>query len=217
MYNYDGMKAAFKGMPKPREGLLHSTVRGIKEWTIGDENRGFVFSGSQKVKYGGTAFSPGGWREIMSEVESHPTIPGAFRMGARKSIGKSLLGFGGKVLSPALFAMTAYKEGIGKATEDFIIGGAMWGAGKWAFSRLLMAAPPLLLGGAVLGGAYMAKKALQAGRNYNKAVRKVSFGNAFNDTYGTAATMRQASIAAIQGSKINGRSALGSEAQLLHA
>ncbi len=222
MYNPEGPKAAWKSMwgsaRMPKEGFMHSVVGGMREWTIGESAPGWVTNGASSgpkgVKYGGNLISRGGIKEITHEVAEQS--PGIFKIGARRSARGMAWKFAGKAFAPAVFAFTAATQGFGQASEDFLVGGALWGAAKWGASRALSLAPPVLIGAAIIGAGVAARKALIAGRDYNREVRKVSFGNVFNDMYGTAATMRQASIMAIQGSKINGRSALGSEASLMH-
>lgn len=211
-------KLANPGRAVPMEGLLHSIKRGVVDSFIEHGHAGTVMSGADKVRYGGTMFSSGGIREAMHEVEQIGTS-GMYKLGARKStIG--MLGSGAmKLITPAMFLYNAATQGVGQATKDAVEQGVMFGAGKWALGRLgmTMASPVFLAGIGLAGAGIAAQKALQFGKKYNDDVRAVSFGNAFNDVYGTAATMRQASVNAIQSSKINGRSVLNFEASLLHS
>jgi hypothetical protein len=211
-YNPGGIKK-LPGMAP--EGLVHNMKRGVLEMA-GIDNAGMGrLAGGQK--YGGGIFSSGGWREILHDVK--PTGTGLFELGATRTMSKSLLKFGGKAIFPAMFAYQAATQGISTAVKDNVESGIIFGAARWGLTKIGMGLfNPLTLGAtALVGGAIGARAALRAGRDYNFAVRQASFGNAFNDQYGTAATMRQASLQAIQGSKINGRSALSHEASLMHS
>lgn len=207
-----GFRARFGGIPNP-EGLLHSVKGSIREFA-GFEKGGLAWGQGDWTRYGGGIFTRSGWREITNTTQA---IPGstAFRVGARRT-GAGMAGqFAKKALfGPAMFMYDVASNGLGSAVAT----SAAWGAGRWALMRMgvgLMS--PLTLGAATIaGGIIGGRAALRAGRDYKKKVRKASFGNAANDTYGTIATMRQASIQAISASKINGRSALSFEASLLH-
>jgi hypothetical protein len=140
------------------------------------------------------------------------------RLGARRSAaGMAWKGLG-KVAGPGFFIHQAATEGLGTAVRDTLILGAAWEVGKRALGIGRLAVfNPITIGAAVLtAGIIGGRAALIAGRQYNRDIRKASFGNAASDTYGTIATMRQASVNAIQSSRINGRSALGQEANLMH-
>ncbi len=224
-FNPAGEKAALRnlGLSTGREGLLHSMKRGVMEMAGFDHGgQGLVNarrfgSAGKNVSFGGGLFSSGGMREIMHDVK--PTTGGFFNLGARRSLKGSLGKFAGKALGPAFFLYQASTEGIGVTTRDAVVFGAAFGAGRFALSRLGMGLlNPVTLGAAALvGGGIAARKALIAGREYNQSVRKASFGNPFSDSFGNAATLRQASLQAIQGSKINGRNSIGMEASLLHS
>jgi hypothetical protein len=189
------------GVDNAGSGML--TVRGLGQAT-------------KQVKYGGGIFSTGGWREILHDVK--PAGTGLFTLGARRTAARSLGKFAGKAIFPAMFAYQAATEGVGAAVRDNVVSGAIFGAARWGLTRLGMGLfNPFTIGAAALvGGVVGGRQALIAGRDYNASLRNASFGTAFNDSNGTAATMRQASLQAIQGSKINGRNALGGEAALMH-
>jgi len=89
--------------------------------------------------------------------------------------------------------------------------GAAWGMGKAALFNPVGGA--LVLGAAAI---YGTKKALDIGQKRIKQARMLNMGTPAMDEFGTAATMRQRSLQAIQRSTMNARIALGSEAQLLH-
>ncbi len=221
-YDPKGEKNFFRqhNMKMPQEGLLHSMKRGIKDYVgIDNTGAGRLMDGAKGFgkTYGGGIFSSGGWREITHKAEQIGKT-GFYKTGARRSAG-AMLGHGlMKGLGPAMFIHTAMTEGIGTATQEAVVGGAIWGAARWSLGKIgLGLTSPFAMGAAVLaGGVIGGRAALIAGRQYNKDIRKANFGNAAPDSYGTIGTMRQASVHAIQSSKINGRSALGSEANLMH-
>jgi len=127
--------------------------------------------------------------------------------------------FAGKVASgPVFFAVDAYNNGIVSATKDMVMFNAAMASAKWGAARLgLTLAHPLVIGAAVVAGGALAGRALlQQGNKFIREQRKFSMGNNIKDTYGTISTMRQASIQAIQSSKVNGRNALGNEGYLMH-
>lgn len=215
-------KAANAGARAPMEGLLHSVKRGIVDSFVEHGHAGYAMTGENfvqpMVKYGGSIFTSGGRREAMYDIEKMG-MANMYKLGAKRTtIG--MLGSGAmKLITPAMFLYNAATQGVGQATKDAVEQGVMFGAGKWALGRLgmTMASPVFLAGVGLAGAGIAAQKALQFGKKYNDDVRAVSFGNAFNDVYGTASTMRQASVNAIQSSKINGRSVLGFESSLLHS
>lgn len=205
------------GASPPREGLLHNMKRGVLEMAgVDNAGAGMVMSGGRSVKYGGGLFSGGGWREILHDVR--PSTGGMFAIGARRTGLKTLGKFAGKAIFPAMFAYQAATEGVGAAVRDNVASGAIFGAARWGLTRLGMGLfNPFTIGAAALvGGVIGGRQALIAGRDYATNLRTASFGEAFKDTNGTAATMRQASLSAMQNSKINGRNALGGEASLMH-
>lgn len=215
-YRPSGPSLSF-GRTPPREGLLHNMRRGVLEMAgIDNAGSGMVSSAGRDVRYGGGLLSGGGWREILHDVR--PTTTGLFELGARRTGIKTLGKFAGKAVFPAMFAYQVATEGVGAAVRDNVVSGAVFGAARWGLTRLGMGLfNPFTIGAAALvGGVIGGRAALQAGREYNTSLRGSSFGTAFNDSNGTAATMRQASVQAIQSSRINGRNALGSEGSLLH-
>lgn len=238
-YHPEGQAAAFKalgmGMKRPTEGFAHALKRGVVDSFIEQGHSGHVLGNAvpraieggrvfspqsvsgRNVRYGGSIFSSGGMREVMHKTEQ-VGMSGFYKLGARRSA-LGMLGTGAmKAITPAFFLYNAATQGIGQATEDAVVQGAVFGAARWTLGRIGMglAHPAVLAAAAVVGTGIAAQKALVMGKRYNESVRKVSFGNAFNDVYGTAATMRQASLMAIQSSKINGRNAIGAEASLMH-
>lgn len=203
-----------KGYIGPREGLFHNMKRGVLEMAGLDNTGQGMLSGN--VRYGGGLLSSGGWREITHDVEK--VSGGMYRQGAKRSLKGALGKFAGKAIGPAFFLYQASTEGIGAATKDSLVYGAAFGAARWGLGKIGMGLfNPLTLGAAALvGGVIGGRAALMAGQEYNTSVRAASFGSISSDTYGNAATLRQASLQAIQSSKLNGRNALGNEGSLMH-
>jgi hypothetical protein len=107
--------------------------------------------------------------------------------------------------------------------------GGVWGAAKagaelaaWSYGiragfALLGPIAPLAIGGAVAyAGVSIRKGIIDKVRERNYKMSNLEMSRPVVDQFGTLATMRQRSIMAIQNSKINGRSSLGSEAVLLY-
>lgn len=214
-FHPNGPRAALMGMKIQREGLLHNMRRGVMEMAgIDNAGMGRLASGQ---RYGGGIFSPGGWKEILHDVR--PVGKNLFETGARRTLKGSLGKFAGKAIFPAMFAYQMATQGVGAAVRDNVVSGAVFGAARWGITKLGMGLfNPVTLGvAALVGGVAGGREALIAGRKYRNAVRETSFGTAANDSFGTMATMRQASLQAIQSSRLNGRSALGGEASLMHS
>jgi hypothetical protein len=123
-------------------------------------------------------------------------------------------GFG--LLYTAGMAYSGYQEGgvwgAAKNTAQAGIENALFNVGLRAIGN------PVTLGlaatAAIGYGVYRYGKA--AGK-YGKGIKKVEMGAPFVDTFGTAATIRQRSLSALQNSHVNGRMAMGSEAALMHS
>lgn len=98
-----------------------------------------------------------------------------------------------------------YATGIGKAAAT----GLAW---EMMPGMMLAFQAPELVGGLAKAGVkwYETSKA-----NYRLSHYQGSLGGGYRDTE-QAATMRQAAVQAIQGSRLNARSALGDEARLMH-
>lgn len=124
----------------------------------------------------------------------------------------------GGALFPAFVAHSAYQgyqEGgvMGAATSAAFDAG-MWGAMRAAGSLLMN--PITIAAAAVAASGYGYYKYGENVRKFGKRLRAVEMGADVIDTYGTIATTRQRSLAALQNSHINGRLALGNEASILH-
>jgi hypothetical protein len=140
-------------------------------------------------------------------------VPGASRM----ALGGSLAA---RSVAPAFFAYGMYQGyregGVGGAIK----GGAESLAWQYAISAGIKAASaiatPLAIGAAIAGVGFGSYKLLQAGNARMKRTRRLEMGSPMIDPFGNAATMRQRSLQALMGSQINGRSAFGSEGQLMH-
>lgn len=74
------------------------------------------------------------------------------------------------------------------------------------------------LGFAAVGaaGVYGGYQFAKASRNNYRKSRAMEMGGPFLDPFGNSATMRQRGLQALQSSQLNGRSAFGTEAQLMH-
>lgn len=98
-------------------------------------------------------------------------------------------------------------------TRAVAAGAVSWGVRQalWGVASPLMFAHSFGQLGTTLGEvAYTAYRQGPTARNYNP-----NFGGRYQDTE-VAATMRQRGVAAIQNSRMNARSVLGSEARSLH-
>lgn len=155
---------------------------------------------------------------------------------------KADLGFGkygkgfGRVIGPAFLAYNMYtgykedgirgalKEGVSTLATSYVMGAlnkpmqraAMVIAsgfaayGSWQYTRFGLTPGSVNQAGAGL----FAKAVRPLVAEHMRRKAEVEMGAPIIDQYGTLATMRQRSLAAIQNSKINGRSALGNEAAL---
>jgi hypothetical protein len=149
----------------------------------------------------------------------------AFRNAPKGATGAVARRAGMRALGPAYMAYsigTGYKEGgvFGAVKSGLTTSAefAVWGMARHAAGALLgSAATPIALGvAAVAGIGYGSYKALEHGNKVRKRLRKLEMGGPVVDPFGTGATMRNRSLNALQNSQINGRSAFGSEAALMH-
>ena len=156
--------------------------------------------------------------------------------GAAKGLGRGFrrASWGGRAMfagktalrgaGPALLGYSAYqgwKEGgaVGAAKnvaiDTAISFGMMAGLsalGVSAGAAAAVAVPVSL----VAGAGYAGYSALNAGVSANRKARQLEMGNNLVDPFGTAATMRARSLQQLMTSQVNGRSAFGSEASLMH-
>lgn len=100
----------------------------------------------------------------------------------------------------------------GEIAFSFAAGAAMKGLSMVAGGAMTYAAPIA----AVAAVGYGTYKALEHGNAVLRNSRRLEMGKQVADPYGINATMRQRSLQAMSFSQINGRSAFGSEAQLMH-
>ena len=148
------------------------------------------------------------------------------------------LGFGkwapkgvGRLLGPAMTLYGAYQGYKKEGAWGAVKGGAKELASSYVFGAAMkVVGGPLKYAGAAIAGAALgitAGAGLATGRPFGMWARpfvadhmrrlaQVEMGRPVIDQFGTLATMRQRSLAAIQNSKINGRSALGNEAALTY-
>lgn len=145
-------------------------------------------------------------------------LRGAF---ASKPIATSLH-VGMRALGP-LFTLSAMRTGYRNGgIRGAVSGGISSVAEQYAFGiaqhALIDMGGLSTLGFAAVGaaGVYGAYKVLQAGRATYRKTRAMEKGGPFLDPFGNSATMRQRGLQALQSSQLNGRSAFGTEAQLMH-
>jgi len=225
-----------------KTGIGRATQQGIMEtlgWNYrkdkiggGYTSQGFMGLGEREVSEGvfeKTAFSKayetekwlqgGGVRGGARALRQ--TLPAFARQAGARGIAKGAWGVikHGGFLNAGFTAWNAiegYREdGIVGAAKSVAIGGAIQIGMDYAMSTLALGAAfdvaaPL----AAIGyGAYRVGKAsIARGKRY----RNLEMGTPFVDTFGTAATIRQRSLQAIQNSHIGGRMALGNEGALMH-
>lgn len=121
------------------------------------------------------------------------TIPLAFTVGAAYTGWKE-----GGVLGAGV--------GVAKSTAfNYASGLAFQALGTFGI-------PAILAGGAALGS----YAALSGGASAIRRRRRMEMAAPLSDPFGTGATMRQRSLNLLQNSQLNGRSAMGSEAYLMH-
>lgn len=146
----------------------------------------------------------------------------------------SELGAVGKWLGRGFIGLSAiqgYREGgvhgaVKSVATDLSVTYAMghvWGAAKHVMGGV---GSSLAVGGAIAGGVAMGIHASNGGhaadllrpwmKDYAKKQQQIEMGTPIVDNFGTAATMRQRSVSAIQNSRLNGRTALGNEAALAY-
>lgn len=176
-------------------------------------------------------------REGMSFIKTSlgSRIPAAIRSSSMSRPGRSALAIGTATIGPAFYVMSAYQGyqqgGIGGAVKsvaefaaiDYTIGAAIGAIKGTAIGAALKtgALATGMIGGGALGiysatGGSMTDFAAPWVNEYSKKHSALEMGTPFVDNYGSAATMRQRSLHAIQNSKLNGRSALGNEARLTY-
>jgi hypothetical protein len=154
------------------------------------------------------------WVKMELGVGKHRHTKGALQTGG-KWLGRGFVG---------LSAYMGYQEGG--------VGGAIAETGKHLATTYIMGAAMTALGGAgtvalgagalgvgaaaayVAGGGNLLDVARPWMRDHARRSAALEMGTPLVDNFGTAATMRQRSVSAIQNSKLNGRTALGNEAAL---
>lgn len=188
------------------KSYLGSSMHGMgKEWFMNSFGMGYV----------GHGVKPGDAAKYYEGARFTPAEAGKLR---------PLKGIFGKVVGPALLAYSMYegyqKEGVYGAVKEGVQGaatgyafGAAWGALKGVIG---VGGPIALSAAAVAGGAYGYKEYRGAVKDHMRRQAAVEMGRPTVDQFGTVATMRQRSLAAIQDSKLNGRVGLGNEATLMY-
>lgn len=107
----------------------------------------------------------------------------------------------------------AFEKMSGASTGDAVKNGVMWYAGEQLLGGGLMMVPMLVQGAEAGYGAYRDHKLYGKGKIAQHY--KSNFGGNYQDTQ-QAYTMRQRGVQAMQASRMNARSVLGSEARTLH-
>jgi len=143
----------------------------------------------------------------------------AWKTAAKRGIGSKMMwARGGGALMLGMMAHDVYsgyqEEGLYGAAKGFGSSALTWGVMKAAAA----AVGGVTLGVAAVGvgavaGGYEIGEASQA---YAKRMRGVEMGAPVVDPYGSIATTRQRSLAALQNTHINGRMAMGNEGVLMH-
>jgi len=118
----------------------------------------------------------------------------------------------------ALAAYEGYQEGgVWGATKGVAKETAFWYAwGVVAEATAGFLTGPLAVLAATYAGAKVYDWAMDKGAKFYKEHTRLEMGMPNIDPFGTSATMRMRALNAIQNSHINGRTALGNEAQLFH-
>jgi len=156
-------------------------------------------------------------------IKNLRTNPGSAKASHLFKGGKgAALKMGGKFAMKAfplamtgMFAYQGYKEGgitgaVGGVAESIAYSAAFHYMGATLSNPLTW----IVAGGAAVGvGAYAAGEKAQA---YRRGMKTLEMGANVVDPFGTAATLRQRSLMALQNSKINGRMGLGNEALIMH-
>ena len=138
-----------------------------------------------------------------------------------QSFGKGLAKLGLKslpLIGNLAFIGMAYREGgIGAAAGQAAEGaawGVAWELGGSVLGKIANPATAIAVAGAAVGyGAYQFGEAAQ---RHGKKMRKLEMGGEVIDRFGTMASVRQRSLAALNNTHINGRMALGNEAAITH-
>lgn len=151
---------------------------------------------------------------------------------AREAYGLGKAGGLARVLGVAYLGYTAYtgyKEGggwgaakaIGKGAAEMYAQGAVWGA---IGTPVMYGAAAVAGAGAVMLGLTSVRQNASISqmvtrpwvRDHMRKHAKMEMARPVIDQFGNTATMRRRSLAAIQGSKLNGRTGLGNEATLMY-
>lgn len=137
--------------------------------------------------------------------------------GTAKAIGSTALR-GLPLLATGFLAYQGFQKGgiMGDARGigESVLGTAIFNTGAAALGSAFTGAT---LGAATIGAAaYGYYRFGEAVRGRGKRLREIEMGGPVVDPFGTGATMRQRSLAALQNTHINGRIAMGNEASLMH-
>lgn len=194
-------------------GNLGSTTAGGAFRSGAAETFGFEYRGPKHGQYKG-------FMGLRGNVGYGNRIAAMGRMASRKGVGtagKMTLGLAGKALIPALAGFSMYqgfKEGgLLGAAKAGATDAAIWGGMKAA--GVALANPAAWVAGGVAAAGYGYYAMGEAAQAHVKRLRHLEMGSAVKDPFGTAATLRSRSIAALNNSSINGRMAIGNEGFLM--
>jgi len=178
---------------------------------------GMSFAQSLNASEPGRAFKRGIGRAFGFEYAHGQNMGwlGSKMPGGR--FGAGIGGFAFRALGPAMVGMgmyQGYKEGgVLGAAKSLSFDLSAWGAFEAGATLLL--SPGMFAASTIATGIYGGYKFGEAAQKHRKRLRNLEMGSDLVDRFGTLTTMRQRSLAAIQRTHVNGRTALGNEATLL--
>jgi hypothetical protein len=210
--------------------ILGSTAAGRAFQQGFAENLGVMFEHETVKGLGKVTMSYGfgGWRALTSTPKVfgpvagvHPNmVRAAEKVFGQKLAKGKLLGklgkMGGASLGVAGLAWgiySGYKEGgVSGAIRETATQGLIWGGLRVASIALSGWGTPLAI---AIGIGYTGYQIGEVAGRYANRLRNIEMGAPIIDPFGTAATIRQRSLNALQNTHINGRSALGNESLLM--
>jgi len=171
-------------------------------------------------------------KQWAKEALGLPSLSGYSASGFEKSGALAGKNFLGRALGAGFTAYSAFEgyqkegaigaiKGVAESVASQYIFGRLTGAGM----TVLGGAAGYVAGAAVIGtGAYMQQKYFGGASwmnrdetyEYRRRNANMDLGSPSIDPFGNNATIRQRSLSAIQGSRLNGRSMLGNEAFLFY-
>lgn len=150
----------------------------------------------------------GGMAKYLDQPAVRKTLEAGREIGLTGSMVKNFAG--GAVIFTAA-EMLMFKESMPTALRKGVVDSALWTVAPGIMTGLMVGSAGFAGAKALIGGAE--QKYHKNRQMYDKMNRP--FQNSWQDTE-RSYTMRQAAVQAIQGSKLNARSAIGGEARLMH-